>query len=150
MQYIVASQMEEIKKKTMWQYYIILGLGIIFFLAAIFSFKNTIAFLKSGHKTTATVVDLRSYESEGEVFAPIFTYRTINDQLLTYELSEGTNPAAWKIGETETIIYDPYDPSRAYLYSYFRIFTWTLVLLSISLPLIVVGAGYFVAERFLH
>jgi len=133
----------------MWQYYIILGLGIVFLLAAVLSFRNTLAFIKNGHKTIATVIDLHEYESEGKVYAPVFTFYTRDNQLITYELPEGNDPPSWKIGETETIIYDPSDPSRAYLYSYFRIFTWTIILLSIALPLIVVGGGYFVAERLL-
>ena len=133
----------------MWQYYITLALGLLFLVIAIYSFRNTIAFLKKGDKATATVVDLHRYESEGEVFAPIFTFQTKDNQLITYELAEGSNPPAWIIGETTTVIYDPSDPSKVSLYSYFRVFIWTLVLLSIALPLIVIGGGYFIAEKFL-
>lgn len=124
-------------------------LGLLFLVMAIYSFHNTIAFLKKGDRATATVVDLHKYESEGEVFAPIFTFRTKDNQLITYELAEGNNPPAWKIGETTTVIYDPSDPSKLSLYSYFRVFIWTLVLLSIAFPLIVIGGGYFIAARFL-
>jgi hypothetical protein len=140
--------MEIIKNKIMWQYYIILALGFVFLIAAIFSFRHTIEFLNKGNKATATVIDLRMYESEGKVYAPTFTFLTSDNELITYELPEGSDPPAWKIGETETIIYDPANPSNASLYSYFRLFTWTLVLVSIALPLLVIGAGYFIAERF--
>ncbi|WP_324755605.1 DUF3592 domain-containing protein [Sphingobacterium thalpophilum] len=133
----------------MWQYYLILGLGLVFLLLAIFSFRNTIAFLKNGAKATATVTDLHSYESEGEVFAPVFTFRTKDNQLITFELAEGNDPPAWKIGETTTVIYDPHDPSKVSLYGYFRIFIWTIVSLSIAFPLIVTGGGYFIASRFI-
>jgi len=133
----------------MWQYYIILALGLVFLVAAIFSFRHTVEFLKNGNKATATVIDLRMYESEGEVYAPVFTFLTSDNQLVTYELPEGSDPPAWEIGETETIIYDPSNPSNASLYSYFRLFIRTLVLVSIALPLLVIGAGYFIAERFL-
>ena len=88
------------------------------------------------------------YESDGEVFATIFTFRTKDSKLITFELVEGSNPPAWKIGETATVIYNPSDPSKVSLYSYFRMFIWTLVLLSIALPLIVIGGGYFIAARF--
>ncbi len=141
--------MEKVKNKIMWQYYIILGLGVLFLVWAIYSFRSTMVFLKKADKTTATVIDLHKFESEGEVFAPIFTFRTKDNQLITYELAEGNNPPAWKIGEQTTVIYDPSDPYRVSLYSYFRVFMWTLVLLSVALPLIVIGGGYFIAARFL-
>ncbi|MPS64786.1 MAG: DUF3592 domain-containing protein [Chryseobacterium sp.] len=142
--------MENFKNNTiMWQYYLILGLGVVFLVWAVYSFRNTMTFLNNGYKATATVIDFHKYESDGEAFAPIFTFRTKDNQLITYELAEGNDPPAWKIGETTTVIYDPSDPSKVSLYSYFRVFIWTLVLLSISLPLLVIGGGYFVAARFL-
>jgi len=140
---------EQIKNKPMWQYYLILGLGVVFLLLAIFSFRNTMEFLQNGDKATATVIDLHKYESEGEVFAPVFTFRTKDNQVITYELAEGNYPPTWKIGETTTVVYDPADPSKVSLYSYFRVFIWTLVLLSIALPLLVIGGGYFIAARFI-
>ena len=141
--------MEIIKNKTMWQYYIILTLGSVFLIAAIISFRHTMKFLNNGNITTATVIDLRTYRSEGEVYAPVFSFLTNDNRFVTYELPEGSDPPAWKIGETATIIYDPSNPSNASLYSYFRLFTWTLILLSIALPLLIIGGGYFIAERFL-
>lgn len=142
--------MENFKNNIiMWQYYLILGLGVVFFVWAVYSFRNTMTFLNNGYKATATVIDFHKYESDGEAFAPIFTFRTKDNQLITYELAEGNDPPAWKIGETITVIYDPSDPSKVSLYSYFRVFIWTLVLLSISLPLLVIGGGYFIAARFL-
>jgi hypothetical protein len=137
------------KKKVMWQYYLILGAGIVLFVAALLSFRNTLSFLKKAERSTATVTSLRVYDSDGEVFSPLFTFRTRNNIEYTYELPEGTNPSAWSVGETETVIYDPDDPSSVELYTYFRIFAWPLILISIALPLLVIGGGYFIAAQFL-
>ncbi|MGE8514748.1 MAG: DUF3592 domain-containing protein [Chryseobacterium culicis] len=137
------------KTKAMWQYYFILGAGVILFVAALLSLKSTLLFLKKAEKATATVTSLREFESDGVIFSPLFTFRTQNNIEYTYELPEGTNPSAWSVGETETVIYDPDDPSSVELYTYFRIFAWPLILISIALPLLVVGAGYFIAAQFL-
>jgi hypothetical protein len=137
------------KKKVMWQYYLILGAGIVLSVAALLSFRNTLSFLKKAERSTATVTSLRVYDSDGEVFSPLFTFRTRNNIEYTYELPEGTNPSAWSVGETETVIYDPDDPSSVELYTYFRIFAWPLILISIALPLLVIGGGYFIAAQFL-
>ncbi|MBE4947967.1 DUF3592 domain-containing protein [Chryseobacterium culicis] len=134
---------------TMWQYYIILGAGVILFAAALLSFKNTLFFLKNAEKATATVTSLRVFESDGEVFSPLFTFRTRNNIEYTFELPEGTNPSAWSVGDTETVIYDPANPSSVTLYTYFRIFALPLLLISIALPLLVIGGGYFIAAQFL-
>ena len=141
--------MNQTKKKIMWQYYLILGLGLAFLVLSIYSFHNTMVFLKKGNKAIATVVDLHRYESDGESFAPVFNFRTQDNLSITYELAEGTDPPAWEIGETVTVIYDPADPSKVSLYTYFRLFIWTLVLLSIALPLLVIGVGYFIATKFI-
>lgn len=133
----------------MWQYYFILGAGVILFVAALLSLKSTLLFLKKAEKATATVTSLREFESDGIVFSPFFTFHTRNNIEYTYELPEGTNPSAWSVGETETVIYDPDDPSSVELYTYFRIFAWPLILISIALPLLVVGAGYFIAAQWL-
>ncbi|MCJ7932660.1 MAG: DUF3592 domain-containing protein [Chryseobacterium sp.] len=141
--------MNTMNKKTMWYYYVILGAGIILLILAFFSFRDTLSFLKRAEKATGTVTSLRTIQSEGEVYLPVFTFRTKNNIEYTYELSEGSNPPSWSVGETETIIYDPADPSAARLYTYFRIFGWTIVLISIALPLLVIGGGYCIAEQFL-
>ncbi len=134
----------------MWQYYIILGAGIVLSIFAFLSLKSTLSFLKKAEKATATVTSLRVYESDGEIFSPLFTYRTRDNIEYTYELPEGTNPSAWSVGDTETVIYDPNDPTSVSLYTYFRIFVWPLVLICIALPLlVVVGGGYFIADQFL-
>ncbi|RBQ11724.1 hypothetical protein DRW42_00130 [Pedobacter miscanthi] len=55
-------------------------------------------------------------------------------------------PPSWKIGETGIIMYDPKDPSKAKLFSYFRLFAWPLVLVSLAIPLILMGGGYLIAN----
>lgn len=133
----------------MWQYYIILGAGVILLIMGIFSLRDTLLFLKKSEKTTATVTSLRMIESDGEAYLPLFTYRAKDNVEYTYGLSEGSNPPAWSIGDTETIIYDPAEPSNARLYTYFRVFAWAIVFISIALPLLVIGGGYFIAQQFL-
>lgn len=133
----------------MWQYYLMSGAGLGLLILAVFSLKNTLSFLKKAERTTGTVTSLRMIESDGEVYLPVFTFQTSDHIEYTYGLSEGSNPPAWTIGDTETIIYDPEDPSHAGLYTYFRIFAWPLIWISIALPLLVIGGGYFVAEQYL-
>ncbi len=76
----------------MWQYYIILGAGIALFIFALLSLRSTLAFLKKAEKATATVTSLRIDDSDGEVYIPLFTFRTRNNTEYSYELPEGTNP----------------------------------------------------------
>ncbi|WP_346086341.1 DUF3592 domain-containing protein [Sphingobacterium ginsenosidimutans] len=133
----------------MWQYYLMVGLGLVLLFFAFLTFRNVLLFLKKAEKTTATVIRLRIIESDGEVYSPIFRFRTWDENEYEYELAEASNPASWSVGETETIIYDPADPTKAQLYTYFRVFAWPLILLSIALPLLVVGLGFFIAELYL-
>ncbi len=75
-----------------------------------------------------------------------FTIQTKDNLSFAYALRESSDPPVWEIGETTTIIYDPSDPSKVSLYRYFRVFIWTLVLLSIALLLIVIGGGFFIVQ----
>lgn len=133
----------------MWQYYVMVGLGLILLFISFLTFRDVHLFLKKAEKTTATVIRLRTIQSDGEVYCPVFRFRTKDQIEYEYELAEASDPPSWSIGETATVIYDPTDPSSVKLYTYFRIFALPLILLSIALPLLVVGGGFFIAAQFL-
>jgi hypothetical protein len=87
--------------------------------------------------------------TDGETYKPIFKFKTSTNQEVIYRHISSSSPANWYVGEEATIAYDPTNPTTARLLTYFGAFSWAIVLMAISMPLIVVGGGYYVAQTFL-
>lgn len=132
-------------------YTITLFAGILLAIFAFFKFKQSMNFLKTGGRATATVIELETVHSSdgGPTYKPIFRFSTIKKQSVTYRHHTSSSPAAWDIGEKTTIVYDYENPENAKLLTYFGAFGWTIILLSIAMPCLVIGGGYLLAKPYL-
>ncbi len=122
--------------------FVILGFVLIFF--AIKQYRKTIELLNSGVKTSAKVVNMITVsDSDGSTYKPVFEYydHTKTKQTFTSEVS--SSPPAYKIGEKVQIIYNPGDSDEVKTMSYWGLYRWTIILLSIASPLLIIGGGYF-------
>lgn len=132
-------------------YRIALIFGIILCFASLFILSDSITFLKSSERATGTVTALELLrDSDGDTYRPVFAIQTKNNQVFIYKHTSSSSPASWKIGEKATFAYDPNNPESARLFTYFGLFSWTIVLFCISIYLIVIGAGYQLSKRFLR
>jgi hypothetical protein len=131
----------------MW-YTLTLIAGIALLVISLFLLRESLLFLRRTERATGTVIELAQWKnSEGTTqYKPIFKYKTSLNQELIYRHNFSTNPPAWEIGDEALIAYDPNKPSVARLVTYFGAFSWTIVLMAIAMPLIVVGGGYYLAQ----
>ncbi|MEI9943253.1 MAG: DUF3592 domain-containing protein [Chitinophagaceae bacterium] len=133
----------------MW-YTLTLAVGIILLIISLSILRKSLAFLRSSERAVGTVIELeRIRDSDGDTFKPIFKYKTISNQEFIYRPISSSNPPGWKIGEEATIAYDPNNPSVARLLTYFGTFSWTIILMAIAMPFIVVGGGYHLSQALL-
>lgn len=131
-------------------YTIALTIGIIIFITSLFLFKKSIDFIRNGNRTTATVIELEKIsDGEGTTYKPIFKFKTFTNQEIIYKHHSSSSPASFDIGEEVSIVYNTDNPNNAKILTYFGSFIWTIVLMSISMPLIVIGGGYFITKQFL-
>lgn len=131
-------------------YAITLTIGIIILIISLFLLKKSIAFIRNGEHAIATVIELKeNKDSDGTTYYPIFKFTTANNEEIIYKYNASTSPPSWSIGEHATIAYDSNNPKRAKLLTYFGAFIWTVVLMAIAMPLIVIGGGYYIAQSFL-
>jgi hypothetical protein len=99
--------------------------GIMLFVAGISSF-NAIAKISSESDAPGRVVDMierREYVNEQdriveEYYYPVVEYVSDDGSLHTVQLSEGSNPASYEIGDAVTILYDPEHPLEARIKSF--------------------------------
>ncbi|WP_369681672.1 DUF3592 domain-containing protein [Ferruginibacter sp. HRS2-29] len=88
-------------------------------------------------------------DSDGTSYTPIFRFKTNANREVTFRYPFSTAPSSWEVGDETTIVYDMNNPSSAKVLTYFGVFSWTVALMAIAMPLIVIGGGYYVAQHFL-
>ena len=131
-------------------YSISLTIGIILLVISLFIFKESLAFIRKSDRAIGTVIELEKIDgTDGVTCKPIFKFKTSTNQEIIYRHISSSSPPNWYVGEEATIAYDPTNPTTARLLTYFGAFSWTIVLMAISMPLIVIGGGYYVAQIFL-
>jgi hypothetical protein len=108
------------------------------------------AFINKGGRAKATVTELEKMtDSDGTTYKPVFKFKTSLNQEIIYRHNISSSPPEWKVGDETTILYDSDDPQKVKLLSYFGLFRWTIILMAIAMPLIVIGGGYYIAQSFL-
>lgn len=69
------------------------------------------------------IVDVvsRTRTSGGErktLFYPVVEFRTVDGESIRFEGSTGSNPAAYRVGDTVKVLYDPQTPQSALIDSW--------------------------------
>jgi hypothetical protein len=134
----------------MW-YTACLVTSLILIVISLLLLKESLAFLKTSERAVATVVELETVKGDdSDTYKAIFTFKTSSNEEITYRAKTSSSPAAWEVGEEALIAYDRDHPSTARLVTYFGIFSWSIILLSIAMPLLVIGGGYYLAQQVLR
>jgi hypothetical protein len=129
----------------MW-YNITFATGIILLLISLYILKGSLAFLRNNKRATATVIEMLTVkDSDGDTYKPVFKFKTESKEEVIFKSSTSSRPPAWHVGEETTIIYDPSNPSSARLMTYFGMFSWSIILMAIAMPMIVIGGGYYLS-----
>ena len=128
-------------------YSIVLITGFVLLIISLTTFKNCLKLTKSGNKTIATVIDLQ--KNAENAFTPIFKFTTYTGEAITFKGFGASSPPAFNIGEKVNIVYDPEKPGNAKVLTYFGVFGLAIILAAISMPMIIIGGGYFFTQQFL-
>lgn len=133
----------------MW-YTLTLTVGMVLLIVSLVILRQSMNFLRNSERAVGTVIDIeRVHGSDGDTFKPIFKFKTNLNQEIVYRSASSSNPPGWVIGEQTTIAYDRNNPSVARLVTYFGTFSWTIILMAIAMPMIVIGGGYHLAQTVL-
>lgn len=126
----------------MW-YKLYLLTGLILLVISLSLLKQTINFIGKSEKAIGTVVSL---EADDGAYSPVFEIKIKEHLPVVYELPAASNPPAWDIREQATFLYDRENPEEVRMMSYFWLFNWTIVLMALAIPLLIVGGGYFILQ----
>jgi len=120
----------------------LLCIAIVLFYFASKSFNNTQELLRDGIKTNAIVIDLIEVsDSDGTTYKPVFEYTDRSGYIVSFQSHISSSPPTHRIGDKVKIIYSQFDDVQKVV-SYWGLYRWTIILLSIAFPLLIIGGGY--------
>lgn len=119
---------------------LILSIVLIYFAMKFYSKSKDL--MRTGVKTTATVVQLIPVQGDdGVTYKPVFEYTNRRQETIIFRGEVSSSPPAYKVGEKVKIVYDPNSDDRKVI-SFWGLYRWVVVLLCIASPLLIIGGGY--------
>jgi hypothetical protein len=129
---------------TNYLYGALLLISLVLMYFANYHFVKTKRLINSGIKTKATVVKMITVnDSDGDTYKPVFEYYDKSKNLQTFESNVSSSPPSYRVNDKVQIIYNPQDKDEIKVVSYWGLHRWSIILFAISLPFLVIGAGYF-------
>ena len=123
-------------------YYGMFLLSVILIFFAYKQYNKSINLINSGIKTTAKVIDLIQVRGDdGYTYKPVYEYKDKNAKTIVFESGISSSPAPHTIGDNVQIIYSTNSKERK-IVSYWGLYRWTIILLAIAMPFLVIGGGY--------
>jgi hypothetical protein len=98
-------------------------------------------FFTTGTEVEGTVVRLESSSSDGSTtYSPVFSY-TYEGQQYEYESVNSSNPPTNEVGDVETLLVDPANPSKARQNSFWELWLLPVILCPTSFGMIILSIG---------
>ncbi|WP_343745611.1 DUF3592 domain-containing protein [Chitinophaga sp.] len=126
---------------------ICLFIGLILMAASGYKLKQSVDFIRSSEQVRGTVTSL--VKDNDDTYSPVFTIDTKTDGQIVYHHLAGSSPSAWDVGEGADFLYNEGNPDSITMMSYFWLFGWSIILMAIALPLLILSAGYFLLRPLL-
>lgn len=116
--------------------------AIVLVYFAIKKYYNSKELIATGIKTKAKVIDLiQISDDDGYTYKPVFEYTDRSNHLVTFKSEISSSPAPYNVGDIVNIVYDPNSEDRKVI-SFWGLYRWTIILLVIASPLLIIGGGY--------
>jgi hypothetical protein len=98
-------------------------------------------FFTAGIEVQGTVTRLESSSSDGSTtYSPVFSY-TYEGQQYEYESVNSSNPPTNKVGDVETLLVNPENPSKARQNSFWELWLMPVILCPVSFFMIILSIG---------
>ncbi len=121
--------------------------AIVLVYFAIKQYYNSKELIATGIKTKAKVIDLIQISGDdGYTYKPVFEYTDRSNNLITFKSEISSSPAPYNVGDIVTIVYDTNNEDRK-IVSFWGLYRWTIILLAIASPLLIIGGGFLLYTR---
>ncbi|MEM7484364.1 MAG: DUF3592 domain-containing protein [Bacteroidota bacterium] len=124
-------------------YLLLFLIGTFLAYNAYTTYQKTQRLLEKGIKTTATVIQFHTHQSDGStMYKPVFEFKDRSQNIRTFESAISSNPPAYKVGEKVKIIYDKNDSGAVKTISFWGLYRWSVILFMIAAPFLIIGGSY--------
>jgi len=120
--------------------------GVIMIITAIYSlvlgfyfFVKTNRFIKTAVRTQGKVVDNKRSDSDGDVYRPVFSFVDDSGKKYIVKSTFGSYPPKYEIGESVSVLYDPYNPQHAKIDSFEILWLTSILPFILSVPPLIFG-----------
>lgn len=126
---------------------ILVLVGFVLLVLGIQLFISSCKFVANGIKTQATVIDNIAISSQSDagtsiMYAPLLEY-DVKSEKNTYTPNSRSNPPAYDIGEKVPIVYSRKNSQNVRIVSFWGVYLGRNILFAFSLPMLLIGTGYF-------
>ncbi len=136
---------------------VFLGVGIIMLIISGFVFVNEVKFLAHVSKNQGKVIDLVAVGSNstsghrggGITYAPKIQYQTKSGNTVFFVSSTSSSTPHYFVGEKVNILYDPANPAKAQIDSFFDKWFGPIIALFFGLVFFSVGFGLIIVPKIL-
>ena len=128
-------------------YYGMLVIAMVLIYFAVKQYSSTTNLMEHGIKTKAEVIELiEVYDNDGNTYTPVFQFTDRTQTRITFKSEVSSSPAPYKVGDKVPIIYAQNTDERRVV-SFWGLYRWTIILLCIAAPLLIIGGGYLLYSR---
>lgn len=114
--------------------------AVIMLIISLWFGYSSYQFVSSGIEVEGTVVRLESSHSSdsGTSYSPVFRY-TVNGQEYEYESVNSSNPPTHQVGDVTTLLYQPDNPAKARVNSFWELWLAPVILFPISIMMLILS-----------
>jgi hypothetical protein len=114
--------------------------AIITLTISFFVYRHIQRFVQTASHAQGTVSKLNGRDGE-KVLYPVFTFEDSRGTLHSIESLSGSYPAAYKVGDSVAVIYQPDKPDNAEIESFLNIWIWPIALAGFGAFDLLIGLG---------
>jgi hypothetical protein len=119
-----------------------IGLGLL--VGSVFLYSNTTGFVARAATAEGKVIDLvrdRSSSGSSSTYRPVVEFTIPTGLRVEFTSGVGTSPPAYRVGEPVTVLYDPVDPNKARIKSFFSLWFGFMIVFALGLIFAILGLG---------
>lgn len=113
------------------------GIGLFFLCTTLFLWVNDQKKLKPWIKVEGTIIDLVGQDT----YAPVFEFKAKNGDIFNVKSNTSSNPPSFEINEKVEVIYDPQNPNKAKINTFFQLYLIEFILGIIAIIFTCIGFG---------
>jgi hypothetical protein len=115
--------------------------AVILLAVSVWFTYSSYIFSTTGVEVQGTVVRLASSTSDGSrTYSPVFSY-SYEGQQYEYESINSSNPPANEVGDVETLLVNPTNPSKARQNNFWELWLLPAILCPVSFGMIIMSIG---------